>query len=793
MDAAVETLMLSERVRKEKEELFAAPARVDTQRAQLLLEVYEDTKGEPPVIRRAKLFDRICAEKEILIDMNPIVGTITGYKYGSYPQPEMGARWMKKVDKLGLQRGNALLTEEERECIYNAVDYWKDTNLFNRARDVVLKSLGIDFSVWQKCGVGTEFAPYGPMSSSPDFGKVINDGFTGILAEIEAEKGKLAIGNAEDIEKWYFYEGTSMCLNAMINLAGRYASQARKMAGKESNTQRKRELERIAEVCEWVPANPARSFHEAIQATWFTILGVWIESPTTLFAPPSRLPQYTYSLYCSDKATNMITDEDVIELLEFFFLKLNGLAMVIAPHGFAWSQSRLGLHLAVGGLTPNGEDATNELDWLVLEAQRRIQLPEPLVDLVYHDKLSDDFLLKCVELVRTGIGQPAFHNADIAIARHLYHDKMPLEEARNVSIVGCVQSCVPGYSSAPWEAVFNTAKMIELALNNGKDPLTGTPLGPQTGQAESFQSYEEFYGAVVKQMEYFIPLARTMCRTSWNLKKDLPVPFASVVTNDCIKNGKDLQDGGARYHAANAMSFVAGVDSANSLAAIKKLVFDEKQFGMKKLKDALAADFEGYEEIQKMCLDAPKYGNDDKYVDQIVKELYQICYREHQKFADYFERPTKPEAFSVTSHFAMGRFTGALPNGRKARTPLTDASVSATPGTDKSGPTALIKSAAKVIDTVKFGGNHFNMKFHPSALDGVDKARKFLSLIKTYMDLGGYHVQFNCVDSEDLRDAQLHPEKYRNLVVRVAGFSAFFIYLDPEVQGEIIKRTELTL
>jgi formate C-acetyltransferase len=725
------------------------------------------------------------------IDSNPLVGTLTKYQYGSYPLPEFGSRWLRKVDSFSLQRGRASVTDEEREWINKASDHWKDINVFNRTKEIMLQSCGVDIALLQKCGVGTELTPGGFVDATPDYAKVLNEGLDGIIAEIEDEKAKLDTGDSEDLGKWHFYSGALISLKGMIKLANRYAALADEMAGQETEPERKRELERIAETCRWVPANPARNFYEALQAVWFTILGVWLESPFQLCCPPSRFTQYMYPFYKKDKEEGRISEAETIELLQFFFIKLNSLAQVSPPHGFAWSQSRLGLHLCLGGLTPDGEDATNELDWLVLEAQRQIQLPEPLVDLLYHDKLSQDFLLKCVDLIRTGIGQPACHDMTTAIERHLYHEKMPLEEARNASILGCVQTQIPGYSLVTWEGGFNIAKMVELALDNGIDPLTGIQIGPQTGDAESFQSYDEFYEAVVKQLEYSVSLHRRVSRTAWNLERDFPVPFASALLNDCIKRGKDAVDGGARYHEGNGTIFVAGIDAANSLAAVKKLVFEEKRITMRQLREALAADFEGYEEIQKMGMDAPKYGNDDDYADSIAKQLYEACYREHQKFPDFLGRPTKPDAFSVTVHFATGRFTGALPYGRKARTPLTDASVSATPGTDKNGPTALARSAAKVIDTAKWGGNHLNMKFHPSALATPDGANKLLALIKTYFDLGGFHVQFNCVGAETLKEAQLHPEEYRNLVVRVAGFSAFFIHLDREVQDEIIRRTTL--
>jgi formate C-acetyltransferase len=334
--------------------------------------------------------------------------------------------------------------------------------------------------------------------------------------------------------------------------------------------------------------------------------------------------------------------------------------------------------------------------------------------------------------------------------------------------------------------------MVELALCNGKDPLSGVQVGPQTGEAEEFSTYEEFYGAYLTQLEYFIPLMQDISHVAWNVAREFPVPWASSFTHDCLEKGLDIVDGGARYSWGDGQCYVGGVDAANSLAAIKRLIFDGKGVALSQLKQALATDFEGYGEIHRMCLEAPKYGNDDMFVDSIAKEIFEFIYQEHRKKPDYLGRwVVQPGAYSLTCHWAFGKRTGALPSGRKARLALTDASVSAQPGTDVKGPTALVRSAAKIIDTVKYNSNHLNMKFHPTALAGVGGANKFLSLMKTYFDLGGYHAQFNCVSSETLQEAQLHPDKYRNLIVRVAGFSAFFVNLEKGVQDEVIARTEL--
>lgn len=791
MERVTTKRVLSERVRREKEELLSAPPQIDTERIEILLDVYQEPRIQPAVMRRATLFHRLCSEKTIYIDNNPIVGTLTQYKYGSYPLPEEGCAWMERTEEFALPRAKVCLTPEVRECINRAIKLWRDSNLFSLTREVAFQVYGVDIRTLSKCGVWVEAIPGGAGHLIvPDYPRVLNRGLRGILADIAEPESKLNTVAPEALERFYFYQAAKLALNGMMILAQRYAALAREMAKAEKNAERRRELETIAAVCYWVPANPARNFREAIQSFWFTMLGVWLERPSALNSPPATLTRSLYPFYQKDKEEGRITEEDAIELLQFLFLKINQLAYVLAPHAFRQNQGRLGQQLSLGGLTPEGNDATNELDWLVLEAQQRIRLPEPLVNLVYHDKLSEPFLLKCVELIRTGIGQPAFHNSRVAIERHLFHHKMPPEVARPFVIAGCVQSSIAGYMDGYWETRFNVAKMVELALENGRDPLTGLQIGPQTGDADSFPTWDEFERAFVRQMEYFVPLTHNVSRTAWSLQRNFPTPFGSSLVNDCIPLGKDVSDGGARYSFGDGVCPVGAVDAANSLAAIKKLVYEDRKITMSQLRRALAADFEGYEDILRLCLAAPKYGNDNDYADSIARDIYEMIYRLQSK-TDYLGRPVMPSAYSVAAHAAFGEFTGALPNGKRARKPLVDASVSAQGGTDRNGPTALAKSAAGIIDTVKYGSNHLNMKFHPSALKGQEGARKLLSLIKTYCDLGGYHVQFNCVSAETLRAAQLHPEEYKELIVRVAGFSAYFVTLDKDVQEDIIKRTEL--
>jgi len=785
---------LSERVAKAKEALLTATARIDIERDQAMQAAYAETDGLPMVIRQGRFFQKLCEDKTIFIDDNPITGTLTQHAYGSYPLMEIGPLWMKRVDEFRLPMDFAEVMPEEKEWIVNSVEYWRHRNIFSRTRKTVLDFLGVDIGTLQKCGVATEINPGGLMSGIPDYAWVINTGLDAIIEQIQARKKELDMGDQEESQQWHFLEGAELSLKGLVTLAKRYAALAREMAASESDAERKQELEEIAHICEQVPAKPARSFREAIQSAWFCVLGAWFQTPNIAVSAPARFAQYTYSLYKADKEADRITEQEAIELIQFYFIRIQSLGQVLPPQGFKYSQSRVAVQLSIGGLTPEGNDATNDVDWLVLEAKRQLMIPEPLVALLYHDKLADDFLMKCVELIRTGIGQPAIHDARKLVTRNLYHrEGISIEEARNQCVVACVQDGIPGYSDGFWEGNFNTVKMLELALNNGVDPLTGTQLGPQTGDPETFKTYDQLYEAVLKQLEYFVAIIRQIGRIAWNIERDFPVPYCSALVHDCIEKGKDITQGGARYSLNNGTSFVGVVDLGNSLTSIRKLVYEEKKITMNQLKDTLAADWEGYEDIHKMCLDAPKYGNGDDEVDEIVRKLYRVCWDEHQKYKDFLGRNIAPEAYSVSSHAALGELTGALPNGKKSRLAMTDASVSAQHGTDVNGPTALVRSAAGALDTEKYGTSHFNMRFHPTALKGTEGAKKFLALMKTYFDLGGYHAQFNCVDAQTLKNAREKPEEHRNLIVRVAGFSAYFVLLDKIVQDEIIDRTELNI
>jgi len=777
-----------------KQEALQATPRVSNERLIFLAEVYKQAEGAPPVIKRAKLFERVLSGMTIYIDENAIVGSMTQYLCGTYSYPEASTEWMEAEKSYYTHLGEGIPGEEEKKLISQAVDYWQDRCIVSRTKEIFRqKHPEVDLDEILAAGVFRDaiHAPNWGARICVDYGKVLNKGLNGIIAEAEKELVNLPIADINAIPKREFLNAVIITLKAVIAFAHRYAILAEELANNEVNLQRKAELERISQACRWVPQNPARSFYEALQSFWFIHLATLIDSCSSGHSP-GRFPVYMYPFYKRDKKAGRITPEEAIELLELLFVKFNEITAYRSKDVGERTMGNMFQNLSLGGYNREGEDATNELDFLILEAQKRLQTVQPTLSLLYHDKMPTEFLIKAVELVKTGIGMPAFFNADLNIQRLLDHG-VSLEEAREHAIIGCIQTGPSHAAGSLTGEQFNTPKLLELALNNGKDPLTGRQIGPQTGEPLTFNSYSGLYKAVEKQLQYFLPLLLDFELTGYSVAGlYFPSPFISALIDDCIGKKLDLNCGGSRY-TMDGTEFLGVVDLGDSLTGIKKLVFEEKRITMSELLQALRANFDGYEELHHILLEAPKYGNDDDYVDRIVKDWYQIAYREHQKFSNQFGRRRRPLPLSVSAHFVFGKLTGALPSGRKAGEPLADGSVSASPGRDVKGPTALIKSAAKVIDSVSYGCSLLNMKFNPHSLQTNEQMQKFISLIKSYMDLKGHHVQFNIVSAETLKDAQLHPANYRNLIVRVAGFSAYFIYLDPIVQDQLIKRTELRL
>lgn len=787
--------LVSDRVSKLKKRLVESPQKLDTDRFSFLQETYEETEGEPTIIRRAKVLEKVLNNKPLYIDENPFVGSIAKTVAGVYAYPEWRCRWMREELRARGYLGDIVVSEEDREVMKEAVSYWDDKGIFNQAVKTYQQVYGVDVRPALKARLFIDGVSVPLGAGTVDYAKVLNKGIKGIIAEVEEKMQGFSLSSLGSMRKWNFYQAALITLRALINLAHRYAKLAREMAEKESAPTRRQELLEIAEVCEWVPENPPRSFREALQCYFFTHLCVEIEQ-SGCGSSPGRMGHYLYPFYKRDKDSGKIDEEGAIELFEYLFIKHQEINYYMSDEQFLLLSGHTGQTVTIGGLTPNGEDATTELDYLILETQRRIKSLQPTLALFYHDKLADDFLVKAIDVIRSGLGQPQFMNNDVVVQRLM--NRFPsatVQEARDCVNYGCVGTAIAGKTA--WllneAAEINITKSVELVLNNGKDPMTGAQIGPKTGELNQLKTYDDLFEAFKKQLQHAIDMARKFAAICGVLTaENLPVPFRSVLREGCIESGEDEFSGGSKYGQHLAIS-VAAIDAANSLAAIKKLVYDEKRLTLEELNKVLLADFEAHEEIQRMCLDAPKHGNGDDYVEEIVRSVFNLELELFEQGGpDYLGNHCALDAYSLTIHNAMGYNIGALPSGRKAKTPLTDGSVSATPGTDKEGPTALAIDAAKALDTVRFASNHLNMKFHPDSLAGTSGARNLLALIKTYMDLGGSHIQFNCVGCNTLCDAQLHPEQHQDLVVRVAGFSAYFTRLDKGVQDEIIKRTELS-
>jgi len=713
-----------------------------------------------------------------------------------YAHPEWNIDWMKsEMQAIPTHLGAVQISDEQKEMYKEVIEYWDGKTHNDRANKIFEEKYNINPLLPQMTGLFFAGTTWPGGGGCLNYNKILTKGISGLIKDIEEQLETVIVCKADDQnKKILFYENAIIVLKSIVTWANRYAELAREMADKEENPAKKEDLLEIAQICDWVPENPPRSFREAVQSVFFAHMAIQIEQ-VGCGNSFGYLGQYLEPFYQKDKAAGLITEEQAVYLLQMFYIKCQEIGYYFGQEFREANSSDLGQTITIGGITPDGLDATGEVDYLLLDAQIGMKNIQPTFALMYHDNLKEDFLAKAVDLVRTGLGQPQFMNMNVMVQRLMDVNAeygVTLAEARRGGCAGCVTGAVTDKTTHNLEGTFCVAKPLELALNDGKDPLTGHQIGPKTGAAESFSTYEELYEAFLKQMDYGNDIGRKHGRIGCMLAEEsLPILLRSVLTDGCIESGKDVWGGGAKYNTAVYIANGA-VDAANSLAAVKQLVFDEKKLTMKELMDALEANFEGHEKVKKMCLAAPKHGNDDEEMTALVRKVWDdhvVCY--HKAGPCYMGTKGKPDAYSKSLHNMNGAVMGALPCGREGRIALTDGSVSAMPGTDVNGPTALANSAAQAQDAMKFTSTHCNMKFHPSSLEGAAGTRNLLAVLKTFMDQNGSHIQFNSVKAETLKEAQAEPEKHRGLVIRVAGFSAYFTCLDKGVQDEIIKRTEL--
>jgi len=782
---------MNERIGRLRAESVGRRPYISTERAELMTDFYESNASldVSPVVFRARAFEYVMANKRIYIgDGELIVGERGGAPKATPTYPELCCHTIEDLRILDGRDRTPFDVSDEAMKVYEEriIPFWRGKS----QREKVFGAMSADWQKAYDAGVFTEFMEQRAPGHAILDDKIYHRGMLDFKQRIAEKLEGLDFSNDPEAgKKSEQYEAMDICADAVIAFAKRHADESRRLAEQETDPARKAELEKIADVCDHVPAHAPRDFHEALQAYWFVHLGVVTELNTWDSFDPGRLDQHLYPFYAGQIEEGTLSAEAAKELLQCFWIKFNNHP---APPKVAITEEQSGTYtdfalINIGGLTPDGADAVNEVSYLLLDVVEEMRLVQPSACIQISRENPDRFLKRACEVIRCGFGQPSVFNTDVII-REMLHQGKSLVDARSGGPSGCVTISAFGKESCCLTGYCNWPKILEIALNDGVDPATGVQIGPATGKATDFASFDEVVKAYTKQLQYFIDLKIAGNNVIERLfAEHMPSPFMSLVMDDCIEKGRDYHDGGARYNT----SYIQGVgigSLTDALAAIKYHVFDNKTLGMADLAEAIAANFDGHEDLRLRLLNrTPKYGNDDDYADDIAAAVFDAYY-------DAFSgRPnTKGGQYAVnllptTVHIYFGQVTGALPSGRKANEPVSDG-ISPSQGIDSQGPTAVVKSAAK-IDHARTGGTLLNMKFNPRMLDG-EGLEKLTHLIRGYFKMDGHHIQFNVIDAETLREAQKKPQENRDLIVRVAGYSDYFIDLGAGLQNEIIARTE---
>ena len=830
----------SERIQKLIDALYEKMPEIEASRGVLVTESYKATEELPIIKRRSAAFLHILRNIPIVIrDGELVVGSATVSPRGCQVFPEYSYEWLEaELDTVSTRAADPFyVSEKTKETLRNIYPYWKGKTTSDLARAYMAPEA---YSAFVEHAVFTpgNYFYNGIGHVCVDYPKVLRIGYRGIIAEAEAALNALDFSDPEYISRSNFLTAVIESCEAVIEYARRYAALARTMAAAEPNYERRWELEQIAKNCTRVPEFGATSFWEACQSFWFIQLLLQIESSGHSISP-GRFDQYMYPYYKKDIDSGAITREQAQELLDCIWVKLNDINKVrdaASADGFAGYG--MFQNLIVGGQNIHGMDATNDLSYMCIEASMHVPLPQPSISIRVWNGSPEPLLIKAAALTRLGTGLPAYYNDEIIIPSIMARG-LTLEDARDYCIIGCVEpqkaAKTDGWHDA---AFFNMCRPMELAFSNGMSK--GKKIGPDTGEVEDMKSFEDFFEAYKAQQAYMIKLL-VNANNAIDLAhaKRCPLPFQSCMVDDCIGRGKSLQEGGAIYNFTGPQGFGIA-NNTDGLIAIKQLVFEEKKVTLPELRDALLANFgygikgaaaekltteiaielarEGvnitdsairtiyeevttcssldkatlarYREIKRLIEDTcPKYGNDIYEVDMFAREVANTYTREIEKYKNVRGGIFQAGLYPVSANVPLGGTTGATPDDRLAYTPLADG-IGPASGRDVKGPTATANSVAKLEQAVASNGTLLNQKFHPTALAGMAGLTKFVALIRSYFDQKGMHVQFNVVTRETLLDAQKNPEKYKTLVVRVAGYSALFTTLSRSLQDDIIARTE---
>lgn len=827
----------TERIQRLVDHLYEHMPVIESARAKLLTESYKATENEPIITRRAKAFAHILRHIPIIIREDElIVGSSTLAPRGCQTYPEFSYQWLEdELDTVETRSADPFyIAEETKEELREVHKYWKGKTTSELALSYMAPEAvrAIEHNIFTP---GNYFYN-GVGHVTVKYEEVLAVGYEGIIKKAEQELSECNVGDGDYAERSHFLQAVILSCQAVIEYARRYSALAQEMAEQCTDAVRKEELLRIAENCSRVPAKGAQNFYEACQSFWFVQQLIQLESSGHSISP-GRFDQYMYPYYKKDMENGNISREFAQELMDCIWVKLNDLNKcrdAVSAEGFAGYS--LFQNLIAGGQNKEGEDVTNDLSFMCIQASMHVRLPQPSLSVRVWNGSPHEFLIKAAELTRTGIGLPAYYNDEVIIPS-LQNRGLSLEDAREYNIIGCVEPQKAGKTEG-WHdaAFFNMCRPLELVFANGEDK--GEMVGVPTGEVTEMSSFEEFYNAYKKQMEYCISLLVNADNAiDVAHAKRCPLPFLSCMVDDCLKRGKSVQEGGAVYNFTGPQGFGIA-NMADSLFAVRKLVYEEKKVTMEEMKEALAWNFgkgldqqsvsdtaeavlrkmkdagqkidentvssilkavmnaqpgeekmKRYEEIHNMIEEVPKFGNDIPEVDYFARDVAYTYTKPLQNYKNPRGGQFQAGLYPVSANVPLGGQTGATPDGRYAHTPVADG-VSPSAGKDINGPTAAATSVSRLDHFIVSNGTLFNQKFHPSALSGREGLEKFVALIRSYFDQKGMHMQFNVVDRDTLLDAQKYPEKYKHLVVRVAGYSALFTTLSRSLQDDIIRRTE---
>ena len=800
---------MTDRVKRMKESLRISKYPLCVELFRLANESLEKTGGEPILLRRSKLHANILDNITIFIEPEDLLcGSGASKPFGLEMQYEYGVWTKDEVESLKSEIYT--ITPEDEEELYRLNEQFAGNTANSNLIETMGKSLGQNDRLWPFMKSGTILPPWkdktggsgggfamsgyglGPGFSlvAVDYAKILNEGAKSIINEAKECLKNLRYESPDIIEKRDFWEGVIIVFEAWVRFANRYADLAEKMAAEEKNEARASELKEMARICRKVPYEPAETFREALQSFWFTFL-MCCPSPTT---SAGRFDQYMYPFYKKDIEAGIITDDEVLELLEIMRCKCMKINRV---SGKANRAKNAGMakwyNWTIGGVKRDGSDATNELSYLLLEAAQDTHMPHHTVTVRVHKNTPMKLMVKALECVRSGIGMPAFVGDESYInffAKQSPTNCLSIEDARDWCCTGCVDGNVQAQTRTQVACFFIIPQAMDIALHNGYCRYTKEMVGKEVGDVTKMASFDDVKEAVFDEIRHLMRMANERINVEMIAERDLfPDVFRSSLMKDGVKTGKDMFNRRFQFENGAVLGAVGAVNAGNGLYAIKKLIFDEKKYTMTQLMEALDADWEDFDAMRADFASQPKYGNNIPEVDAFVAEMYKLHADTCLSLPCVYGDTLKPNAISISAHQPGGAVTGATPDGRKGGEILADASLSPAHGTDTHGPIAVFQSAMRV-DQDPYQGTLMNMKFHPSALKTESDLEKLGSMIQTYLTHGGKHVQFNVVNKKELVDAKSHPEEHPELIVRVAGYSAYFTRLTPGIQDEVINRMD---